>query len=378
MAQAEPAAAAAARAPTGRRKQLFSILFAVVAVAAVIYGGWWVLVGSRYVSTDDAYVDAEVAQVTPLVPGPVKEVRVVDTQPVKQGDVLVVLDPSDAEIAVAQAQAELSQAERRVRQYFATDDALSAQVAARATDIAHARAELAQAQANLDKAQVDYERRAKLQGTGAVSGDELTAAETTLDTARASAVAAQAALAQAEANEKAAVGQREANTALIKDTQVETNPEVLNAKAKLDQAKLDLSRTVLRAPFDGVVSKRQVQVGQRVQVGAQLMTIVPVGQVYVDANFKEVQLSKVSPGQPVELTSDLYGKRVKYHGRVAGFSGGTGAAFALIPAQNATGNWIKVVQRLPARIELDPAELKAHPLRVGLSMDARVDTRAGK
>jgi len=178
MAQAEPAAAAAARAPTGRRKQLFSILFAVVAVAAVIYGGWWVLVGSRYVSTDDAYVDAEVAQVTPLVPGPVKEVRVVDTQPVKQGDVLVVLDPSDAEIAVAQAQAELSQAERRVRQYFATDDALSAQVAARATDIAHARAELAQAQANLDKAQVDYERRAKLQGTGAVSGDELTAAKT--------------------------------------------------------------------------------------------------------------------------------------------------------------------------------------------------------
>lgn len=379
MAQAETAAPAAAPARTGgRRKQLFSILFAVVAVAAVGYGAWWMLIGSRYVSTDDAYVDAEVAQVTPLVSGPVKEVRVVDTQPVRQGDVLVVLDPSDAQLAVDQAQAELGQAERRVRQYFANDDALSAQVAARGTDIAHARAELAQAQANLDKAHVDFARREKLKGTGAVSGDELTAAETALDTARAAFTAAQAAVAQAEANRKAAQGQLDANKALVQDASVETNPEVLNAKAKLDQAKLDLSRTVLRAPFDGVVSKRQVQVGQRVQVGAQLMTIVPVNQVYVDANFKEVQLSKMRPGQPVELTSDRYGKRVKYHGRVAGFSGGTGAAFALIPAQNATGNWIKVVQRLPVRVDLDPGELKAHPLRVGLSMDVRVDTRAGK
>jgi membrane fusion protein (multidrug efflux system) len=378
MAQAETAAPAAAPAPNGgRRKQLVSILFGAVALGAVTYGVWYMVVGSRYVSTDDAYVDADVAQVTPLVSGVVQEVRVVDTQPVKKGDVLVVIDPADARIEVAQAEAALGQAERRVRQYFATDDALSGQLAARDADVARARADVAQAQANLDKAQVDYGRRDKLKGTGAVSGDELTAAKTALDTAKAAAVAAQAALAQAEASEKAAVGQREANTVLIKDTQVETNPEVLNAKAKLDQAKLDLSRTVLRAPFDGVISKRQVQVGQRVQVGAQLMTIVPVNAVYVDANFKEVQLSKVRPGQPVELTSDLYGKRVKYHGRVTGFSGGTGAAFALIPAQNATGNWIKVVQRLPTRVELDPAELKAHPLRVGLSMDTRVDTRAG-
>jgi membrane fusion protein (multidrug efflux system) len=302
---------------------------------------------------------------------------VVDTQPVKKGDVLVVIDPADARIEVAQAEAALGQAERRVRQYFATDDTLSGQLAARGADVARARADVAQAQANLEKAKVDFDRREKLKGTGAVSGDELTAAKTALDTAKAAAVAAQAALAQAEASEKAAVGQREANTVLIKDTQVETNPEVLNAQAKLDQAKLDLDRTVLRAPFDGVISKRQVQVGQRAQVGAQFMTVVPVNAAYVDANFKEVQLSKVRPGQPVELSSDLYGKRVKYHGRVAGFSGGTGAAFALIPAQNATGNWIKVVQRLPTRIELDPAELKAHPLRVGLSMDATVDTRAG-
>jgi membrane fusion protein (multidrug efflux system) len=165
---------------------------------------------------------------------------------------------------------------------------------------------------------------------------------------------------------------------VVQDADVDTNPEVLNAKAKLDQAKLDLERTVLRAPIDGVVSKRSVQVGQRVQSGAQLMTLVPVAKVYVDANFKEVQLSKVRPGQTVELTSDLYGKGVKFHGRVAGFSGGTGAAFALIPAQNASGNWIKVVQRLPVRVELDPKELEAHPLRVGLSMDAVVDVRSGQ
>lgn len=372
---AAPAAAAPAR-NGGRRKQLFTILFAVVAIASVAYGVWWILVGSRYVSTDDAYVDADVAQVTPLVSGVVKEVRVEDTMAVRQGDVLAVIDPADAQIQVDQARAALGQAERKVRQYFATDDALSGQLSARGADVARARADLAQAQANLDKARVDYDRREKLAGTGAVSGDELTAAKTAHETARAAYAASQAALAQAEANQKAAVGQLQANKVLVQDTQVETNPEVMNAKAKLDQAELDLSRTVLRAPVDGVVSKRAVQVGQRVQVGAPLMTVVPVARVFVNANFKEVQLSKVRPGQSVELTSDLYGKQVKFHGRVVGFSGGTGAAFSLIPAQNASGNWIKVVQRLPVRVELDPAELKAHPLRVGLSMDATIDTKA--
>jgi membrane fusion protein (multidrug efflux system) len=378
MAEAQIAPAAPPARNGGRRRQLFSILFAVVALAAVGWGVWWLLVGSRYVSTDDAYVNADVAQVTPLVSGVVQEVRVVDTQAVRQGDVLAVIDPADARLEVDQAAAALGQAERRVRQYFATDDALAGQLSARGADVAKARADLATARAGLEKARVDYQRREKLSGTGAVSGDELTAAKTALDTAKAAFAAAEAAVAQAEANQKAAVGQLQANKVLVQDTKVETNPEVLNAKAKLDQAKLDLDRTVLRAPIDGVVSKRQVQVGQRVQSGAQLMTIVPVGKVYVDANFKEVQLAKVRPGQPVELTSDLYGKGVKFHGRVAGFSGGTGAAFALIPAQNASGNWIKVVQRLPVRVELDPAELKAHPLRVGLSMDAVIDIRSGR
>src|SRR4030095_2417204 len=171
----------------------------------------------------------------------------------------------------------------------------------------------------------------------------------------------------------AAVGDRDANRALIATSTVDNNPEVLAARAALAQARVDLERTVLRAPIDGVVSRRQVQVGQRVQPGAMLMVIVPVQAAYVDANFKEVELTKVRPAQPVELTSDLYGEEVVFHGKVAGFSGGTGAAFALVPAQNATGNWIKVVQRLPTRIALDPKELAAHPLRVGLSMNVDVN-----
>ena len=164
-----------------------------------------------------------------------------------------------------------------------------------------------------------------------------------------------------------------ANQALIQGSSADTNPDVAAAKAALDQAQLDLERTVIRAPIDGVVTNRQVQVGQRVAAGSPVMTVVPLGSVYVDANFKEGQLKRVRPGQPAELVSDLYGSGVKFHGRVVGFAGGTGSAFALIPAQNATGNWIKVVQRLPVRIALDPKELSAHPLRVGLSMDAKVD-----
>jgi membrane fusion protein (multidrug efflux system) len=378
MAHADAIAGAAPRpaAAASRRGQLFTLLGVVVVIAAVAFGVWWLLVGSRYVSTDDAYTDADVAQVTPLVSGAVQQVKVADTQAVHKGDVLVVIDPADAELEVAQAEAALGQAERRVRQNFANDDALSAQVAARATDIAHARAELAQAQAGLDKARVDLERRQSLAGSGAVSGDELTVARTALDTAKANFAAAEAGVAQAQANQKASQGQLAAGAALVQGVDVTHNPDVLAAQSKLDQAKLDLERTVLRAPIDGVVSKRNVQVGQRVSVGAQLMTVVPIDRVYVDANFKEVQLSKVRVGQPVELKSDYWGG-FRYHGRVAGFSGGTGAAFSLIPAQNATGNWIKVVQRLPVRVELDPQELKSHPLRVGLSMSVKIDTRGG-
>ncbi|PVM87151.1 HlyD family secretion protein [Caulobacter endophyticus] len=368
--------AATAKAAAGaKRKKLFLGLAAVVLIAGASYGAYYALVGSHHVETDNAYVGADVAQVTPLVGGPVRSVAVHDTQVVKAGDVLVVLDDSDARIALASAQADLARAERRVRGYLATDQSLSAQIAARDADQARAAASLTSAQADLDRARVDLERRKALAATGAVSGDELTRAQNAFANAQAAFASAKASQAQAQANRAAAAGSLAANAVLTDGTTVDTNPEVAAARAKFEQAQLDLSRTVIRAPIDGVVAKRAVQVGQRVAAGTPVMQVVPIAAAYVDANFKEGQLRKVKIGQPVELTADLYGNSVTYHGKVAGLSGGTGAAFALIPAQNATGNWIKVVQRLPVRVAIDPADLKAHPLRVGLSMKATIDTR---
>lgn len=357
----------------GKRKRLFLGLAAGVAVLGAGYYTYDVLVASQHVETDNAYVGANVAQVTPLVGGPVLEVLVDDTQAVKRGDVLVKLDDTDARIALARAEADLALTIRRVRGLVATDSGLGAQIAARVADQASADAQLAAARGDLDKARIDLQRREALAQSGSVSGDELTVARNAHNTALAKLKAAEAARAQAAANRSAAVGSRDANKALIADTSVETNPEVLAAQAARDQARVDLERTALRAPIDGVISKRQVQIGQRVQPGQPVMAVVPIQGAFVDANFKEVQLANVRPGQPVRLTSDLYGGKVKYRGHVVGFSGGTGAAFAVVPAQNATGNWIKVVQRLPVRIALDPKQLKEHPLRVGLSMTADID-----
>jgi len=361
------------KARAAKRKRLFLALAAGVAIASGSYYGYDTLVASHHAFTDNAYVGADSAQVTPLVGGPVSDVRVQDAQYVHRGDVLVRLDDTDARIAVARAEADLAAAIRRVRGLVATDSGLAAQVSARAADEARADAQLAAARAGLDKARVDLERRQALASTGAVSGDEVTNVRNAFNTADANFKAAQAARAEASATRAAAIGNRAANSAMIAGTSVENNPEVLAARTALDQARVDLARTVIRAPIDGVVSRRQVQVGQRVQPGAPLMTIVPIQAAYVDANFKEVQLAKVKPGQAVKLTSDLYGEKVEYRGRVVGFSGGTGAAFAVVPAQNATGNWIKVVQRLPVRIALDPKQLATHPLRVGLSMTADID-----
>jgi membrane fusion protein (multidrug efflux system) len=348
-----------ARPAIARRRRLLIWLAIAVVAAAVIYGIYAVLFAGHSVSTDNAYVGAETAQVTPLVSGPVAAVPAKETQPVKAGDPLVLLDDSDARIAVAQAEAALGQAERKVKGYAANDAALTGLVAARQAD-------LLRAQSDLTRARTDLDRRQNLASSGAVSGEELTTAKNQFATA-------QAAIAQSQANLRAAQGQREANLVLISGASLEQNPEVAAARARLDAAKLALQRTVVRAPMDGVVSKKQVQVGQQVQAGTPLMSVVPVNAVYVDANFKEVQLKKVRIGQPVTLTSDLYGGDVKFHGRVLGLSGGTGSAFSLIPAQNASGNWIKVVQRLPVRIALDPKELAAHPLRIGLSMKADID-----
>jgi membrane fusion protein (multidrug efflux system) len=359
--------------PPSRRWQLLALLAIVSLIAAIGAGLYWLLVASHEVSTDNAYVGADTAEVTPLVSGSVLKVLVLETQPVRAGQPLVLLDPADARIAVAQAEAALGQAERQVRGLFADDSALAAQVAARQAAVSEADAQIVSAQGDLQRAQTDLTRRQALATSGAVSGDELTNAQNRFSTAKAALASAQAAKAAALANRGAAQGSRDVNTAQITGADVEHNPDVMAAKARLDAAELALSRTVIPAPMSGVVTKKAVEIGQQVQPGTVVMQIVPTDNVFVDANFKEVQLARVRPGQPVILISDLYGSGVKFHGRVKGLSGGTGSAFSLIPAQNASGNWIKIVQRLPVRINLDPADVRAHPLRVGLSMKATID-----
>ena len=334
------------------------------------------LFGGRYVETDNAYVAVEIAPVTALSGGTVIRVAAVDTMAVKKGDVLIELDPADARIAVAEAEAAVAQALRLVNQTVETGTALAAQVQATDADIKRKQALVGVAAANLARARLDLTRREALVSGGAVSGEELSSARNAFAAAQGQLTVAEADLAQARASRGSAEGQSNANAALVGDTAPAENPDVLAAKARLDRAKLDLARTVIRAPVDGIVTQRNVQVGQLVASGTVLLTVVPLGEAHVDANSKEGQLRRVAPGQPVELTSDLYGSSVVYHGRVVGFSGSTGSAQALIPAQNATGNWIKVVQRLSVRVALDPRELKAHPLRVGLSMTATIDTGA--
>ena len=361
-----------------KRKRGFLLFAGALALVAAGFGLYEWIEGGRYVDTDNAYVAAEVAQVTPLVAGPVLRVAVNDTQVVRKGDVLVELDPTDAKIALAAAEADYADALRKVRQTIATGTALSAQVGERQADIARMTAQVQVATADVQRAEIDLTRRQALVGDGAVSGEELTTARNAYASAQGQLAAARASLAAAQAARGTANGQQAANAALVTGTTPETNPQVLAAKARLDKARIDLARTVIRAPVSGVVTQRTVQVGQSVAVGSPIMTIVPVGQAHVDANFKESQLAHVRPGQPVTLTSDLYGDDVVYHGRVVGFYGGTGSSMAVIPAQNATGNWIKVVQRLPVRVELDPHELGAHPLRIGLSMTATIDTRPEK
>jgi membrane fusion protein, multidrug efflux system len=314
-----------------RRKRLFMLLGGVVVIVAIIAVVWWWLVASHFVSTEDSYVTVSSAQVTPLTNGRVMDVRVHDSQAVKQGEVLLLIDPADARLLVAQAEAGYGATVRKVNTYFAM-------AAARRADF--------------ERTRLDYERRATIAGTGAISKEEFSSYKAAYD-------ASAAALQGAEA--------------LTRNTDVAHHPEVLAAKAQLDTARLNLSRTVIRAPVSGIVAQRAIQVGQMAAAGRPVMAVVPIQDAYVEANFKENQLDRVHPGQKAELTSDLYGSSVVFHGRVAGLGGGTGAAFSVIPAQNATGNWIKVVQRIPVRITLDPQELAAHPLRVGLSMKATID-----
>ena len=355
-----------------KRKKALSMVALILIIAAVAYTVW-TLFFNHSVSTENAYVGAETASITSMVSGQVLDVMVSDTQQVKKGDLLVRVNERDAEIALAQAQAELMKAQRQYKQTQANSSALNSQVFVSDDGIHSAEAQVAKAQAELNKAQDDLARRSQLSTSGAISKEELSTAQSAVNNAQAGLDLAKAGLAQAQSSQKAAQSTLAADEALIRGSNENSTPDVLIAQAHLKQAILDLERTEIKAPFDGVIARRNIQVGQRVAPGTVLMMLVPISKLYVDANFKESQLAKVKAGQKAVLTSDLYGDEVEFHGTVVGFSGGTGSAFALIPAQNATGNWIKVVQRLPVRIALDPKELAEHPLRVGLSMEAKIN-----
>ncbi|MES2401305.1 MAG: efflux RND transporter periplasmic adaptor subunit [Pseudomonadota bacterium] len=342
-----------------KRKKALTALAAVVVVCGLGWSAYEYLVASHYESTDNAYVQGNVIQITPQIGGTVLAIMADDTDFVKAGQPLVQLDPADAKVALDQAEAALAQAVRQVRTLYANNGTLQAQIMLRDSDVVKAQSEIA-------RANDDLNRRQSLTGNGAVSKEELGHAETQLANAK-------SALAAAQAGVVAAREQLASNQALTEGTSVEQHPSVLMAAAKVREAFLATQRAAMPAPVDGYVAKRTVQLGQRVAAGTPMMSIIPLKQVWVDANFKEVQLRNIRIGQPVKLVADVYGKKVEYKGTVAGLGAGTGAAFSLLPAQNATGNWIKVVQRVPVRIALDAKQIEANPLRVGLSMDAEVD-----
>jgi len=329
-----------------KRKRWLIIVAGAFAVIGIAYGAYWALALRFFQSTDDAYVNGNVVQITPQISGTVVAIGADDTQFVKAGQMLVQLDQADAKIALDQAEVQLARTVREVRNLFATSASLQATLDMRQSD--------------LTRANEDFARRERLANSGAISREEQQHARDAVDSARSALQAAQQQLV--------------ANRARVDRTTIEDHPDVRNAAAHWRDAYLAYARTALPAPVAGFVAKRAVQLGQRVSPGAPLMAIVPLDQVWVDANFKEPQLESMRLGQPVTLTADIYGSRVKYHGKVVGFGAGTGSAFAVLPAQNATGNWIKIVQRVPVRILLDPQELAVHPLQIGLSMQVEVDT----
>jgi membrane fusion protein (multidrug efflux system) len=328
-----------------QRKRGLLFLALVVIVGLLAWAAHWFLYARHFESTDDAYVSSDIVQITSQVPGTVIGLHVDDTQSVQQGQTLIELDPADAELAMASAEADLARTVRQVRGLYAQTGQLRAQINER--------------EVALKRAQNDYERRVSLASDGAVSGEELAHAKD--------------AITELSASLAATREQLNATHAQTEGTTIANHPQVLRAESAVRDAALALHRTKLLAPVSGVVAKRGVQLGQRITPGTPLLAVVPQEDAWVDANFKEVQLEKMRIGQPVSLHADLYGSDVEYHGKIAGFAAGSGAAFALLPAQNASGNWIKIVQRIPVRIALDPKELRDHPLRVGLSMSVQVD-----
>jgi len=356
-AQSESVHSSVAR-PSGRIRALLAVL----AITALAAGAWYVywnawLRGRE--STDNAYVQAPLVQITAQQAGTVISVQVDDTDVVKPGQTLVRLDSADALLALQRAEAELGRTVREVRTLYANNAVLAASVRARRSDVDRQ-------QAAVSRANEDLVRRRPLVASGAIGAEELRHAETSLTSARAELSAAQGML-------ETAREQMASNQVLTDGTDLAHHPSVQRAAAAVREAWLALQRIEIPAPVAGQVARRTVQVGQRIAAGSTLMAIVPLGQVWVDANFKEVQLRDMRIGQPVKLHADLYGSKVEFDGRIAGLGAGTGAAFAVLPPQNASGNWIKVVQRVPVRIELDAAQLARYPLRVGLSMEATVD-----
>lgn len=327
------------------RRKRFTVFFAIVLLAAIAWTAYWLLSDRYYEDTDDAYVAGSIVQVAAQIPGAVTDVVVADTQAVRAGQALVRLDDTEASVAFAQAKAQLAQAVRQVANAKISNTMYVEAVNARRADLSLA-------------------QRALAARSGA--SVEIVAPE---ELAR-----ARAAVAGAQANLAAAQAQLDAARALGGKLPVDESPAVVQAAAQFKLAYRNLKRTTIVAPVDGTVGQRSVQVGQQVGPGVPLMSIVQLDRLWIEANFKEGQIRHMRVGQPVEVVSDLYGSRIVYRGRVQGFSAGTGSAFSMLPSQNAAGNWIKVVQRVPVVIALDPRDLAAHPLRVGLSMRATVDT----
>ena len=334
-----------ARLMRPRRQGWLVGLTVAVLLVALLTGAWWWLYASHYQSTDDSYVAGDLVSVMSQVSGTVVAIDADETDLVQAGQELVRLDATDAGIALQDAEQQLARTVRQTRTLFASRDQLAAVVAQRRAD--------------LDRALADFNRRRDLAATGAVSAEEVGHARDALNAARDALIAAQKNLA--------------AGAALVGRTGIADNPDVQAAATVVERAWLALRRTSVRAPLTGYLARRTVQLGERIAPGGPLMTVVPLERLRVDANFREVQLKHMRIGQPATVVTDLYGGQVEYHGTVAGLGLGTGAAFALLPAQNATGNWIKVVQRVPVRIALQARELVAHPLRIGLSTRARVD-----
>ena len=329
----------------GKRNLRLLIVAAVVVIGIVIYTAYYFLHGQYFEETDDAYVASDIVQITSEVAGTITSVHVDNTQEVSQGQVLIQLDPADAQIAVASAEAELARTVRNVRGLFSKSSGLRSVINAR--------------KIALDSARNDLQRRLKVAAEGGVSSEELQHSRDQV--------------AQLEASLATSTEELETNNAQVENTTVANHPQVLAAAAALRQASLSLKRTQITAPVKGAVARRNVEIGSRIAAGTPLLAVVPLDNAWVDANFKEVQLEHMRVGQPVEVHSDMYGKDVTYHGKIAGLGAGSGAAFALLPPQNASGNWIKIVQRVPVRISLDPKELATHPLRLGLSMSVAVD-----